>query len=112
MNIPEIQKQIMQNKTDHGFNVSDVGQEFLYLYGEASEAYSAYSRKKPREELGSELADTAIYLLGIAEMLHFDLEQEILNKMAINKRRIYKELPTGEIVKIEPDINKNKEDQI
>ena len=39
--------------------------------------------------MGEELADVAIYLLGIAEILHIDLEREIERKMDINRQRQY-----------------------
>ena len=36
-----------------------------------------------------ELADIAIYLLGLCEILGFSLEDEVLKKMKINEKRIY-----------------------
>ncbi len=102
MNLSEAQKRVIQNKIAHGFEVGDLDKEFLYLYGEVGEAYSAYIKHLPKDDLGSELADIAIYLLGIAEMTKIDLEAEIIKKMEINEKRVYKTLPNGEIVKIEP----------
>lgn len=90
MNLKKIQKEVWQNKVDKGFNLTDVNKEFCLLYGEVSEAYEA--NKKKKEDLGEELADIAIYLLSLSEMLGFDLEDEILNKMKKNKKRIYKEI--------------------
>ena len=83
----QLQKQAYQNKLDHHFNVTDVNLEFCYLYGEVGEAHAAWRKKKP--DLGGELADVAIYLLGLAEILGFDLEDEVLRKMAINRERRY-----------------------
>ena len=103
MKISDMQKCVIANKAAHGFGMDDIGREFLYLYGEVGEAYAAYSRGKPAEELGKELADVAIYLFGIAELLGFDLENEIVNKMQINERRVYKTLPSGEVDKVEGD---------
>jgi len=40
-----------------------------------------------REELASELADVALYLLQLASISEIDLEQAILNKLEINKTR-------------------------
>ena len=90
MKINEMQKQIYQNKLDKGFNVTNIEKEFCLLYGEVSEAYEAYRKKK--DDLGEELADIAIYLMGLSEILGFDLEKEIENKMKINKNRIYKRI--------------------
>lgn len=64
--------------------------EFLLLYGEVSKAYEAYIKNK--DDIGGELVDVAIYLLGISEILGFDLEDEINKKMEINKNRIYKKV--------------------
>lgn len=83
----KLQQDIYQNKVDHGFNVTDVREEFCLIYGELAEAYAAYDKKKP--DLGEELADVAIYLLGMAEILRVDLEAEILRKMEINRTRCY-----------------------
>ena len=88
MNIVEIQKRIYQNKVDKGFNVTDINKEFCLLYGEIAEAYEAYRKKD--EGLVSELADIAIYLLGISEILGIDLENEIERKIEINEKRQYK----------------------
>ena len=90
MNMKEVQKSIWENKIEKGFNTTDVNKEFCLLYGEVAEAYDAYRKKK--EDLGEELADIAIYLMGISEMLGFDLEEEILNKVSKNKKRVYKNI--------------------
>ena len=88
MKLKKLQKKIYQNKIDKGFNTTDIAKEFCLLYGEVSEAYEAYRKKKP--DLNEELADIAIYLLGISEILGFDLEKEIENKVKINEKRVYK----------------------
>ena len=41
-------------------------------------------------EYYSELADVAIYLLGLSEILNIDLEDEILKKVYKNSKREYK----------------------
>ena len=41
------------------------------------------------EAISLELADIAIYVLGLAEMLGISLEDSILKKMAINEKRVY-----------------------
>lgn len=86
----ELQKEIWQNKVDKGFNTTDVNKEFCLLYGEVAEAYDAYRKKK--DDLNEELADIAIYLIGLSEMLGFDLETEILKKVEKNKTRVYKNI--------------------
>lgn len=88
-----LQKQVYQNKLDHHFNVTDVNLEFCYLYGEMAEAHAAWRDQKP--DLGEELADVAIYLLGLAEILGVDLEDEVLRKMEINRRRRYEKTDEG-----------------
>lgn len=90
MEMKKIQKEIWQNKINKGFNTTDVSKEFCLLYGEVAEAYEAFRKKK--EDLNEELADIAIYLMGLSEMLGFDLETEILNKVNINNKRVYKNI--------------------
>lgn len=87
-----LQKAVYQNKLDKGFNVTDVCKEFCYTHGELAEAFHAYTKRKPN--VGEELADVAIYLLGLAEILGIDLESEILSKIEINHNRRY--IPEGD----------------
>jgi NTP pyrophosphatase (non-canonical NTP hydrolase) len=96
MTLYEMQKQVFQNKVDKGFNVTNVEKEFCGLYGEVGEAYDAYRKKK--DDLGEELADVAIYLLGLSEMLGFKLHDEIEKKMEINRNRKY-EIKNGVLLK-------------
>ena len=98
MDLKKLQKEIYQNKLDKGFNTTDVNKEFCLLYGEVGEAYDAY--RKGKDDLGEELADIAIYLLGLSEILGKDLEEEIQNKVQINKNRKYKDV-NGTKIKIE-----------
>ena len=88
IDLEKIQKEIYQNKIDKGFNVTDINKEFCLTYGEVSEAYEAWRKKK--DDLGEELADIAIYLLGLSEILKIDLEDEILKKVYKNSKREYK----------------------
>lgn len=90
MDLKKVQKEIIENKINHGFNTTDICKEFCLLYGEVSEAYEAYRKKK--SDLGEELADVAIYLLGISEILGIDLEKEITKKMEINQKRVYEKI--------------------
>lgn len=88
MSMKEIQTAILANKVRKGFNTTNIEQEFCYLYGEVGEAYEAYYKQKPT--FPEELADVAIFLLGIAEIKGIDLEEEIRKKVAKNKGREYK----------------------
>ncbi len=98
MEIKKLQKEVYQNKLNKGFNVTNVEKEFCLLYEEVGEAYEAYRKKK--DDLGEELADIAIYLMGLSEILSIDLETEIKNKMMKNSKRVYK-LVDGEYIKVE-----------
>jgi NTP pyrophosphatase (non-canonical NTP hydrolase) len=55
--------------------------------------------RKGREDVGEELADVAIYLLGLAEMTGIDLQDEIEAKLAKNAARVYHRLPNGALAK-------------
>ena len=101
MKMKETQKEIYQNKLDKGFNVTDVSKEFCLLYGEVAEAYDAWRKKK--ENVGEELADIAIYLMGLSEILGIDLESEIEKKVAINRDRVY-QLVDGVLRKTTDDL--------
>lgn len=92
----QYQKRVYENKVNHGFNVTNIESEFLLLYGEVSEAFDAYRKN---DNIGEELADVAIYLLGICEILGLDLENELLKKMSINEKRVYKSNGTNYLVK-------------
>ena len=99
VNIKELQDKVYQNKVNHGFNTTNIEMEFCLAYGELGEAYIAYLKKK--EDLGEELADVIIYLLGISKMLNIDLEKEVVNKIEKNSKRVYKENSKGVLVKEE-----------
>lgn len=99
VDLKELQRLVYQNKVDHQFNVTDVPFEFCLLMTEVAEAF----RSRDTAEYGEELADIAIYLLGLAEIGGVDLEAEILKKMEKNRRRKYFQNPDGTWGKIEGD---------
>lgn len=76
VNLKELQKDVYKNKIDKGFNVTDINKEFCLTYGELAEAYEAW--RKNKDDVGEEIADVVIYLLGLSEILNIDLENEIL----------------------------------
>ena len=82
-----LQRKVYQNKLDKQFNVTDVSMEFCFLHGELTEAYMSYIKQKG--DVGEELADVAIYLLGLSEILGVDLGAEIDKKIEINANRQY-----------------------
>lgn len=88
--LTNIQKVIYDNKVKKGFNITNIELEFCLTNGELAEAFEAYRKKLPT--VGEELADVAIYLYGIAEILGFDLNKEILKKVDKNKNRIYENI--------------------
>ena len=104
MDLEQMQKRVYQNKLNKGFNVTDVPKEFCYLYGEVAEAYDAYLKNK--EDLGEELADIAIYLLGLSEILGYNLKEQIENKMQKNEKRLYKKVGKS-YIKIENGVDED-----
>ena len=72
VDLMEIQKRILINKKKKGFNTTDINKEFCFAYGEVSEAYEAWRNNKP--DLGEEIADVVIYLLGLSEILNINLD--------------------------------------
>lgn len=95
--LKKLQKDVFQNKINHGFNTTDLNMEFCLTYSELGEAYMAWLKKK--DDVGEELADVTIFLLGISEILGIDLENEILKKMEKNSKRVYKRV-NGCLVKV------------
>lgn len=87
IDLEQLQKRVYENKVAKGFNITDVYREFCYTYGELTEACEAYMKKK--DDIGEELADVAIYLLGLSEILGVNLEKEIINKVEKNEKRQY-----------------------
>ncbi len=46
MSLKQVQKEVWQNKLNKGFNTTNVEKEFCLLYGEVTEAFDAYRKKK------------------------------------------------------------------
>lgn len=86
--LQQLQKDVYQNKIDKGFNTTDIAQEFCRAHEELSEAFK--KQHHGEDGVGEELADVAIFLLGMCEMLGYDLESELIRKVEINKNRVYK----------------------
>ena len=97
VDIRSAQKLAWENKVAKGFNTTDVPLEFCLLSGEIAEAFDAW--RKSRQDVAEELADTAIFLLGLAEMIGADLQEAVEAKLAANKARVYRRLPNGVLVK-------------
>jgi NTP pyrophosphatase (non-canonical NTP hydrolase) len=95
--IRKAQDEAWANKSEKGFNLSDVPLEFCLLQREVSEAFTAWREESP--DLGSELADVAIFTMGLAEMTGVDLAREVAAKQGVNQSRTYVRLPNGTQVK-------------
>ncbi len=85
--IKELQERALANKVAKDFNTTDIPLEFMLMTEEVGEAFEAWRKKKP--DAAEELADVAIFLMGLAEILGFDLDQEIRTKMEKNEQRQY-----------------------
>lgn len=98
MDFRGLQKAVYQNKVDHNFNITDINMEFCLTYGELGEAYQAWLKK--HDNVGEEIADVVIFLMGLSEILGIDLQKEIEDKIEINKKCKYKRV-NGVLVKEE-----------
>jgi NTP pyrophosphatase (non-canonical NTP hydrolase) len=87
INLKKLQKEAFENKVNKGFNTEDISMEFCLMNSEVNEAWLAWYKKN--DNVGEELADVAIYLLGLSEMLRIDLEKEIVAKIKKNENREY-----------------------
>ena len=90
VDLKELQKEVMRNKVEKGFNTTDVALEFCRAHEELSEAFSKYN--KNQDGVAEEFADVAVFLLGMCEILGYDLENELVRKIEINKSRKYKKI--------------------
>jgi len=88
VDLKRLQKEVMKNKLEKGFNTTDVALDFCRAHEELSEAFSRFNKNEPK--VAEEFADVAIFLLGMCEILGFDLEKELAKKIEINKNRKYK----------------------
>lgn len=87
VDLKKLQEEVMRNKIEKGFNTTDVALEFCRAHEELSEAFSKFSKNE--DGVAEEFADVAIFLLGMCEILGYDLEKEIVRKIEINKNRKY-----------------------
>jgi hypothetical protein len=100
VDIRSAQRAAWANKVAKGFSTTDVPLEFCLLSGEVAEAFDAW--REGRADLAEELADVAIYVLGLAEMVGADLEQAVAAKMAVSEARVYRQNPSGALLKDPP----------
>ena len=88
IDLKELQKEVMRNKLEKGFNTTDIALEFCHAHEELSEAFHKYNKRE--EGVAEEIADVAIFLLGVSGIIGFDFEKELVRKIEINKHRKYK----------------------
>ena len=86
VDLTELQKEVIRNKVEKGFNMTDVALEFCRAHEELSEAFSKYNKGQPG--VAEEFADVMIFILGMCETMGFDLEKELIRKIEINKNQI------------------------
>lgn len=88
IDLKKLQKEVMRNKLEKGFNTTDVALEFCRAHEELSEAFSKYN--KGQDGVAEEFADVMIFILGMCDKFGFDLEKELLNKIKKNRKRKYR----------------------
>src|SRR3989338_3600028 len=88
VDLKELQKEVMRNKVEKGFNLTNVALEFCRAHEELSEAFSKHNKNQPG--VAEEFADVMIFILGMCENMGFDLEKELIRKIEINKKRKYR----------------------
>ena len=88
IDLKQLQKEVMDNKIKQGFNTTDVALEFCHAHEELSEAFHKFNKRE--DGVAEELADVAIFLLGMSAILGYDLEKELVSKIEKNKNRKYR----------------------
>ena len=88
LSIRAAQQRVVANKIRQGFGTTDVARELCLLQGEITEFFTAW-RHGQTSGAAAELADVAIYLLGLADMVGVDLAEAVAAKLALNEARRY-----------------------
>ena len=91
MDIRSGQELAWANKLAKMFNTTNIPLEFCLLQVEIAEAFHEW--RKGGTNIGAELADAAINLLGLAAMTGVDLQAEVEAKLAKNAAHIYQRQP-------------------
>jgi NTP pyrophosphatase (non-canonical NTP hydrolase) len=101
-NLAELQKYVLDMKTERGFNLTDTVYECLLLGEEVGELFKAVRKTQAKSmideeksefgDVAEELADVLIFTLSLANMHGVDLEQALRDKEAINKKRTWKKV--------------------
>jgi NTP pyrophosphatase (non-canonical NTP hydrolase) len=94
VDLKELQKEVIRNKVEKGFNTTDVALEFCRAHEELSEAFSKHNKNE--SGVAEEFADVMIFILGMCEQMGFDLEKELVRKIEINKKRKYNKTKSPE----------------
>ena len=79
VDLKELQKEVIRNKLEKGFNTTDVALEFCRAHEELSEAFSKHN--KNQSGVAEEFADVMIFILGMCESFGFDMEKELVEKI-------------------------------
>ncbi len=96
IDLKKLQKEVMRNKLEKGFNTTNIALEFCRAHEELSEAFSKHN--KNQSGVAEEFADVMIFILGMCETMGFDLEKELITKIEKNQKRKYRKekSPEGE----------------
>ena len=86
IDLKQLQKEVIRNKLEKGFNTTDVALEFCRAHEELSEAFSKHNRNQ--SGVAEEFADVMIFILGMCENMGFNLEEELIRKIEINKKEL------------------------
>jgi len=97
MDIRSAQKIAWATRLAKGIHTNDVSLGFGMLSGEVAKASDAWS--KGRREMAEGLADIAIFLLGLAEMVGTDLQEVVATKLALSKPRVCGQPSNGVLLK-------------
>ena len=93
MDIRLAQKIAWGNKRAKGVNMTDVPLQFDLLRNEVAQALDTWH--KGCQEVSKELADVAIFLLGLAEMVGTDLQEAVEARLAADDSGASGQLGTG-----------------
>jgi NTP pyrophosphatase (non-canonical NTP hydrolase) len=102
-----LQAEVRELALAHGFNTTDVPLNFCFTHSEVAELAEALHASVDRGfrawrkagDVPSEVADVTVFLLRIADMLGFDLQDAVNAKLRVVAARTYRPGPNGPLIK-------------
>lgn len=92
--LKQLQELVMKQAEEKGFGTKreeiNVAEKIALIHSEVSEAYEGYRKNlEGKDSFGKELGDVLQRVIHLAGCMGVDLEKEILEKLEMNKDRVW-----------------------